>query len=163
MGVKIALPCTSLFLNLHHLPLPSSWLPIHGAYETHLLGVPRRNCWNPGGDLYPSSPSHQASRTCCVSPEPQSFTALCGGVDSRGWAAAADDDEGPVGVRKMCMGDPLIERLILEFGDKGGGEVRCPTEWVGEGNRAVSTPRSPLIQFVSEIRNAVKYLCSCSV
>ena len=51
-----------------------------------------------------------------VTRAPRSFTALCGGVDSGGWAAAAaDDDEGPVGVRS-APGDPLIERLIFEFG-----------------------------------------------
>lgn len=46
-----------------------------------------------------------ASRTCCVSPELQSFTALCGGVDSTGWAAAAagGGDEGPVvGDARVC-------------------------------------------------------------
>lgn len=47
-----------------------------------------------------------ASHTCCVSPELQSFTALCGGVDSTGWAAAAaaagGGDEGPVGGDVMC-------------------------------------------------------------
>lgn len=44
-----------------------------------------------------ASPSHQDSCTCCMSPEPQAFTALCGGVDSRGRAAAAaaaGGDEG---------------------------------------------------------------------
>lgn len=57
----------------------------------------------------------------------------------------------------------MIERLYLEFEE----EARCPTEWVeclGSGReKAVSAPLSPLIQFVSEIRNAVKYLCSCWV
>lgn len=62
-----------------------------------------------------------------MSPEPRSFTALCGGVDSRGWAAAAATTSSGDGRVRV---DPLIERLILEFGDQAGVEVRYPTEWV---------------------------------
>lgn len=94
----------------------------------------------PGGDLCPSSPSQQAPRTCCVSPEPRSFTALCGGVDSRGCAAAGD--EGPVGGEGSIHGDPLIERLILEFGDKRRGWGEVP-HWVGRGGESgrLSSPQ----------------------
>lgn len=53
----------------------------------------------------PASPSHQASCTCSMSPEPRAFTALCGGVDSRGRAAAAGD-EGLVGEWRVYMRTP---------------------------------------------------------
>lgn len=48
-----------------------------------------------------------------------SFTVLCGCFDSIGWAAAAagGGGGGDGGVR----GDPVIERLILEFGGSSGG------------------------------------------
>lgn len=99
----------------------------------------------------PASPSHQASCTCSMSPEPRAFTALCGGVDSRGRAAAAAGDEGGV---ESGHEDPLIERLILVLSGQRVlvvGEIGFP-----------KVPFSTSIQFVSEIRNAVKYLCSCS-
>ncbi len=104
MGAKIALP--SFYISILYSFLPYSWLLIHGAYATHLLGVPHWHSLGPRGDLRPAGPSHQASCTCCMSPDPQSFTAHHRGVDSRGWAAAAAGDEDPVGVRRVCMGTP---------------------------------------------------------
>lgn len=57
----------------------------------------------------PAVPSHQAfPAPAACHPNPPSFTALCGGVDTRGWAAAAGDE----GVR----GDPLIESPFRVWG-----------------------------------------------
>lgn len=67
-----------------------------------------------------ASPSPQDSCTCCMSPEPWAFTALTGGVDSRGRpaaAAAADGDEGLEGVWGGAK-DPW--RPILVLGDREG-------------------------------------------
>lgn len=72
-----------------------------GAYQTHLLGVPRRLSWSHRGDLCPPAPLTRLPAPACMSPELRAFTALCGGVDSRDRpaAAAGGDDVGEEGER----------------------------------------------------------------
>lgn len=65
-----------------------------GAFQTHLLGVPRRLSWSHRRDLCPPAPLTRLPAPAACHPSSGAFTAFCGGVDSRdGPAAAADDDE----------------------------------------------------------------------
>lgn len=66
-----------------------------------------------------ASPSQQAApHLLHVTRTPDSFTALCGGVDSRRWAACGSD-EGPEGVRRVFVGPLNCECLGMKPGGVG--------------------------------------------